>query len=154
MFEQGSLFHKVLSVKTNGLSCTCVLIKCKFWVLVANFFFLYGKFYPVDCWGKRRIIGVALRWFHLCYTTQIRIVDFESLFCVCVCACWYYFRWCIQKSLNSNVVPFWKRPISTFRDDSARCGAAGPAAGCVSVVSLYRERGAQRRRRQRIYCSF
>lgn len=87
IFERGSLFHKVLSVKTNGLSCTCVLIKCKFWVLVANFFFYVGNFILSIVGGRRRITPVALRWFHLCYKALIRIVDFGSLFCACVCVC-------------------------------------------------------------------
>lgn len=106
-FSRGRLFHKYLSFQTNGLSCTCVLINCKFWVLVANvFFFLCENFYPVDCWGKRGIICGAPRCFHLCYKAQIKIVDFESVLCVCSVS--IISGDCTEKSLDPNLVLFWE----------------------------------------------
>lgn len=95
LFEQGSLFHKVLSFKTNGLSCTCVLIKCKFWVLVAKVFF----FFYISC----RLLGEASD--HPCGSEMIPSLLQGSnqdcwVFIVWVCMCvfsWYYFRWLYRK---------------------------------------------------------
>lgn len=120
----GDLFHKVLSLfKQMAYLCTCVLIKCKFWVLVANLFFFFtggwGGGYPDDCKGNR----VVLRRFPSLLQGSIQGCWFWTLFFLCVCV--FSFKATVQKK-NPNWAPSWNHPISTSADGCSVITAGAP----------------------------